>query len=400
MAAPVDIQGTCDERFEGVRDAFARNFAEHEEVGASVSAWVDGEKVVDLWGGVANPDSGRAWQQDTIGIIFSATKGLAALAMLMLHDRGQLDHDAPVAEYWPEFGCRGKQAVTVRQLLCHRSGLCALDADLSLDDLENPEVVSRALEQQEPLWTPGQGQGYHGVTYGMYVAELFRRIEGRSLGAFLADQVFEPLRVDAYLGLPESEDHRVFQTIPTRTKDKITRILPAFALRYGVEGRLYRAFASGNTPTARAFGSPSVLGIRGMHNFNLARVRRMELAWANGISNARALARLYACLAAGGTLDGVKVLSKQAIDKVVAHPGFTLDKVLHKPLCWQLGFLKEEAHIFSPYPEAFGHAGAGGHIAFADPPRNLSFGYVMNRMDWRVRSPRAINLCKALYASL
>jgi CubicO group peptidase (beta-lactamase class C family) len=378
---------------------FEENFVRRAEIGASVCVWMDGEKVVDLWGGLADFPAARPWEEDTLGFLFSSTKGLTALAMLMLADRGKLDHDARVAEYWPEFAQNGKERITVRQLLNHRSGLSAIDHPLSLDDLEDSARVAPALEAQEPLWEPGTAQGYGGVSFGAYVAELFRRIEGRSIGRFLADEVAGPLGVDVHLGLPAELDARVATVVLPRRRDRILRMVPRLIWGRGVEGRVFRAFADKTSATARAFANPADLGPRGLHNVNTPRVRQMELPWMNGITNARSLASVYAALT-NVHPSGVRLVAPELLEEVQRRQSWQVDRVLRKPMGFSLGFVKEESHLFSPYSEAFGHPGAGGCVGFADPPRRLAFGYVMNRMDWRLRSPRCLALCHAAYGCL
>jgi len=395
----IEVQGAVDPRFRRVQDVFEENFGRRAEVGASVCAWVDGQKVVDLWGGLADVRTGRPWEEDTLGFLFSSTKGLTALAMLMLADRGKLDHDAPVAEYWPEFARNGKEAITVRQLLNHRSGLCAIDRPLTLDDLEDPARVAPALEAQEPLWEPGTHQGYCGVSFGIYVAELFRRIEGRTIGRFLAEEVSAPLGADIHLGLPPEAEERVATVYPPRRRDRILRGLPRLVWGRGVEGRVFRAFADKSSRTARAFANPAELGPKALRNVNTPRVHRMELPWMNGIANARSLATVYATLA-GVASSEVQLVVPELLEEVQRRQSWQVDRVLRKPMGFSLGFVKEESHLFSPYPETFGHPGAGGCVGFADPPRRLAFGYVMNRMDWHLRSPRCLALCHAVYDCL
>jgi len=393
-----EVRGDAAPRFRAVLDAFAENFDARDEVGASLCVWHEGEKVVDLWGGVADPETGRPWEADTLGLVFSVTKGLSATALLMLADRGLLDHDVPVAHYWPGFAAAGKGDVRVRTLLNHRAGVCAIDAPLTLDDLEDPvHRVVPALEAQRPLWEPDTAQGYHGVSFGPYAAELFRRVAGKTLGTFLREEVAGPLGADVHLGLPASEEPRVARVIPSSTWTRLTRALPAGLLGYGVEGRILRAAVRPKTLTARAFANPKALGATGLSNFNTARVHRMELPWANGIVSARGLARVYAALAHGGSLDGVRLVSPEIVSEVMRRQSWGMDRVLRKTMGFSLGFVKEEPHLFSPYREAFGHPGMGGSLGLADPPRHLAIGYVCNHMSWKLRSPRALALAHAIY---
>ncbi len=396
-----EIFGEVAPRFTKVLDAFTENFEARGEVGASVCVWHEGRKVVDLWGGVADPVTQRPWTEDTIGLMFSATKGLAATALLMLADRGVLDLDATVATYWPAFAQAGKASMTVRTLLNHRGGLCALDRPLSLDDLEDPvNRVAPVLEAQAPMWAPGSAQGYHAISFGPYVAELFRRVAGRTVGDFLRTEITGPLGADLFLGLPPEATPRVARLLPTTGRDKLTRLLPAVALGYGVEGRLFRSFLDPRSATRAAFSVTPELGARSIETFNAPRVHRMEMPWANGIGNARGLARVYAALAHGGSIDGVRLVSREILREVEARQSWGFDRVLCKPMGFSLGFVKEEPHLFSPTLESFGHPGLGGSLGWADGKRNLSIGYVMNQMTWKLRSPKALALCHAVYASL
>lgn len=398
MAPSPEIHGDVADGFEPARAAFAENFAKRGEIGASFCAFRQGERVVDLWAGKADKASGREWRDDTLAILFSSTKGLAATCCLMLADRGLLDYESPVARYWPEFGQAGKAAITVRQLMNHRAGLCAIDRPLSLSDLADPSVVSAALETQEPLWEPGTAQGYHGVTFGLYVGELFRRITGSSIGTFLRDEVAGPLGADIHLGLPEREDPRVATLYTVGATERIFRAIPYVLFNPGVvERRLVGALMKKDSDTARAFRNPAELGTKGVNNFNLPAVRRLELPWANAFGTARGLATMYSALACGGAMGDVRLVSSEAIDAVRPRQTFGQDRVLHKPLGWSQGFIKEETHLFSPNEHSFGHPGAGGAIGFCDPDRGLAWAYVMNRMDFRLRSPRAIALSHALY---
>ncbi len=400
MAKAPDVHGVVQPGFEPVREAFIQNFTDRGEYGASVCIMRRGEVVVDLWGGKADVGEDRDWQHDTLGVLFSSTKGLAAICLLMLHDRGLLDYDAPVASYWPEFAVHGKQDITVRTLLCHRAGLIALEKDLSLADMAHPHKMAEVAANTVPAWTPGEGQGYHGVSYGYFVSELFRRIAGESIGAFLAREVAAPLDADVHIGLDAEHDRRVATLYTQRKRDVLTKILPRVFLSPKVEGRVYRSvmFGGAESHTRRAFANPSALGTRGVNNFNKAQVRRLELPWANGIGSARGLARAYHPLALDGAHNGVRLVAEHVARLPVDRHSWSYDRVLHKPMGFTLGFVKEEPQLFSPSVRAFGHPGAGGALGWADPDEGLSIGYVLNRMDFHIRSKRALALCHALYS--
>lgn len=394
----VEVEGTVASGFEAVRDAFAHNVARRGEWGAGFCAWHAGRVVVDLWGGQAGRGGGAPWRPDTLATIFSATKGLVALSFLMLADRGALDYDRPVADYWPEFARAGKQAISVRTLLNHAAGLVAVDAPLTLDLLEHqPDQVARILADERPRWSPGAEQGYHAVTFGLYAQELFRRIAGETLGSFLAREVARPLGADVYLGLPAELEPRVAHNHPATRAERVLKIVPKLLLDPGRDGRVYRQVALGRD-AARALGNPRELGPRGLENFNRRRIRALELPWVNGVASARGLCRVYAALANRGAIDGVRLVGAAAIEPVMARQSWAeRDRVLRKPIGWSQGFLKEEVGMFSPNRESFGHAGAGGALGWCDPRAHLALGYVTGKMDHRVRSRRARALCAALY---
>jgi len=393
MAAMITVHGSVKPGFEAVESAFRENFERRGEVGAAACAWYAGEKVVDLWGGFAHRESERPWTQDTLAVTFSVTKGLVALCLLMLADRGKLDYDRPVAEYWPEFAVRGKQAISVRDLLNHRAGLCAVDQPLPLDAWCDPAQVGPALASQRPQWVPGSDQGYGAVSTGAYAAELFRRIAGRSVGRFLAEEVAGPLDADVFLGLSPELDARVATLYPARLRATSFRLLAEAVSGRTVEGRLIRSLLRRRSFTRRAFSNPD-LGRAGLRVFNDPATHRLEIPWAGAIASARGLARVYAALAAGGE----ELCRPESIEPLVQRQSWSdRDRVMQKPLGFSQGFLKEECHVFSPGEEAFGHSGMGGALGLADPARKLAFAYVMNRMDVRVRSPRCLALCHALY---
>lgn len=394
------VHGTTAPGFEPVRRTFARN-AFRGEWGGALSVWHDGRFVVDLWAGLSDQRRRTPWQPDTLATVFSSTKGLVALCFLMLADRGKLDYDAPVAEYWPEFAAADKGGITVRTLLNHRAGLIGLDRAVTLDTIEHhPDEVARVLAEQRPLWQPGSDQGYHGVTYGLYAAELFCRITGESPGAFLKREVAEPLAADVHLGLAAEHEHRVATNYPTTKAEFALLALPKLFVHRGTEGRVYRSAVFGGD-ASRAFAHPRELGPSGLHNFNTRRVHALELPWGNGIASARGLAKVYAGLANGGELDGVRLVSRAALEPIFARQSWSeRDRVLCKALGWSQGFLKEETHLFSPNPESFGHPGAGGALGWCDPKARVAIGYVTGKMAHHIRSPRALALCRSIYRCL
>jgi CubicO group peptidase (beta-lactamase class C family) len=398
-----DIGGYVEAGFEGVREAFARNFFDHGEVGAGVAAYVGGRKVVDLWGGTADHD-GTPYGEDTLQLIFSTTKGVTALCANLLAQRGELDLDAPVSHYWPEFGAAGKADVPVRWLLCHKVGLPYIDRDLGLDEVLAWDPAVKALADQAPLWEPGTAHGYHAVTYGWLVGEVIRRVTGQSVGAFVAEQLAGPLGIELWIGLPDEQEARVAPLTnhgPGDTGGAAGAAGPA-----GTGGSdlasLIEQFLGPDTLLVKALGGvPGLLIQEGM--FNRPEVRAAELPAANGVSNARSLAKLYA--ATVGTVDdraGVEpLLTESQLAAATVRQTSGPDKVLFFETAFGLGFMLSSP--FSPYgaAESFGHSGAGGSMAFADPVNGIGFAYVMNRMLQNLAGdPRTTGLVEALYEAI
>jgi CubicO group peptidase (beta-lactamase class C family) len=402
LPAPWPARGTYAPGYAPVADCFAAHLRSGEEIGAALVVYRRGERVVDLWGGLADVERRTPWERHTRLVVFSVTKGLAAMALHLLADRGLLDWDAPVAHYWPGFARAGKGDLTVGTLVGHRGGLPYLDRRLRLADFCDParrEAVREALEAQAPAWTPGTRQGYHALTFGMYVGELFERAAGEPLGPFLRRELFAPLGSDAHLGTPPALDADHATLYPPSDRARIARMLGALATApRSTEARVARATLAPGSIARRAFLNPSP-GPRGLRAYAEPPARRAALAWAGATASADGIARAYLPFAAGGAHDGRRYLSERTLAPAYDRLGWSeRDLVLQKPLGWSRGFLKEEPHLFSPTRESFGHAGIGGALGWCDPVAGLAWGYVMNRMDWRVRSPRAVALCRALYA--
>ncbi|MBK9033637.1 MAG: beta-lactamase family protein [Myxococcales bacterium] len=398
--APAPCGGGYADGFAPVAERFAAQLADGSELGAGFAVYHRGRCVVDLWGGRADVAGDRPWARDTRTVVFSVTKGLAAMALTMLADRGVLDWDAPVAAAWPGFAAAGKDAITIRTLVDHRAGLLGLDQPLTLDDCVRPERkerVVRALEQQRPAWAPGTRQGYHAITWGMYARELFERLTGDDLGGFLRRELFTPLGADVDLGTPAEVDDRIATLYPPSNGARLGHMLRA-ALGRSTEGRLARAvLRPGSWPRA-AFLNPKT-GPAGIAVYDTIPVRRAALAWASATASAHGLARAYVPFASGGVGFGRTYVDAATLTPLRARESWAeRDLVLQRPMGWTRGFVKEDAGVFSPHGEAFGHPGMGGALGWCDPVRELAIGYVMNRLDWRVRSPRALALCRALYA--
>jgi len=359
MAMPIAIQGYCDPRFSKVKEAFQKNFDSGLEVGASVAVTVDGKFVVDLWGGYADAARTRPWKQDTIANVYSTTKVMTALCALMLIDRGQLDLDAPVARYWPEFAQNGKEKMPVRYLLSHQAGLAGFEAAITDDTLYDWGRATSLLAAQKPWWEPGTASGYHGITMGYLVGEVVRRITGKTLGTFFREEVAIPLNADFYIGLPEKYDRRVAE------------LIPAPALKPGDPG-----YAAPDPDSIRGRSMKSL----NPNQANETAWRRAEIPAANGHGNAHSVARVGAALACGGELDGVRLLKLATIEKALEEQCDGTDLVLGDHIRWGLGVelnIKERPH--SPNPRTFSWGGAGGSIIVVDLDAKLSWSYVMNR---------------------
>jgi CubicO group peptidase (beta-lactamase class C family) len=399
----VGVHGTVVPGFEGVCEAFATNFADHGEVGAAVSVVVDGRTVVDLWGGVADATTGAPYGEDTLQLVFSSTKGATALCASLLAQRGELDVDAPVASYWPEFAQAGKGEIPVRWLLTHEAGLPFVDAPLELENLLAWDPAVDALAAMAPVWDPGTAHGYHAVTYGWLVGEVVRRITGRSLGTFFADEIAGPLGLEYWIGLPDEQQARVAPLT--------SRGLPGPAGGGKGDGEL--GF-DGLVASLDQILGPDSLAIRALGGsvtlpfvvadgvFNRRDVRAAELPAVNGVTNARSLARMYAAIV--GRVDGSDagpLLTDEQLAAAASTQSSGPDKVLILDTSFGLGFMVSSA--FSPYGglRAFGHSGAGGSVGFADPDHGIGFGYVMNRMTANLSGdPRTRGMIVAVYDAL
>jgi CubicO group peptidase (beta-lactamase class C family) len=382
MAEGAEIRGWVDPGFEEVRDVFAANFVEHGEVGAGFALCVEGELVADLTGGVADAE-GTPYDERTLQLVFSTTKGATAMCAHLLAQRGELDLDAPVAQYWPEFASHGKEAVPVSWLLCHRSGLIDTTARLTLDEALDWDTVTAALADSVPAWEPGTQHGYHAVTYGWLVGEVVRRVSGRSLGTFFREEFAEPLGIEFWIGLPDEQQSRVAPLIPMGGH----QLTPMLA----EEGpgsddpapkglmEMLEAFLGPDNLVAKALTAPGG-ALASESVWNEPRLRAAEIPSANGVTNAPSLARLYASIV--GEVGGRRILSTETVERAIAPQVSGADSVLMFPIPFGLGFM---AHSdFSPFVggRSFGHYGAGGSVGFADPDRGIAGGYVMNQMHF------------------
>ncbi|GAB2950727.1 serine hydrolase domain-containing protein [Streptomyces pseudoechinosporeus] len=384
------MNGTVAEGFEPVRDAFVRNFAVLGERGAAVVVYRDGRRVVDLWAGLRDVEgSSTPWERGTAQIVRSATKGIAAAVPLLLHQRGQLDLDAPVAEYWPEFKAAGKERVLVRHVLAHRAGVPVLDRPLTpaqaLDPLRGAEAVAR----QAPVWEPGSGHGYHALTYGWLVDELVRRVTGRGIGKWIADEIAGPLGLDLWVGLPASEAGRV-----GRAGRLETPVDSAGGLRSRPKRSVSEAYEDPDSLTRRAFAA-----ITPFPDQNDPAYRAAALPATNGIATADGLARFYASLI--GEVDGVPSLfTPQTLAAARTEESAGPDRILVINTRFGLGYMLHGSA--SPFlsPGSFGHPGRGGPLGFADPESGIALGYVTNGFRKTVTAdPRAQALVRAVRAA-
>lgn len=398
------VQGTVEAGFEGVRAAFEQNFVRHGEVGAAFALYVDGRKVVDLWGGVADAATGAPYAEDTLQLVFSSTKGATALCANLLAQRGELDLDAPVAAYWPEFARGGKADVPVRWLLNHKAGLPFVERNLALDEALAWDPPVEALAAQTPVWEPGTAHGYHAVTYGWLVGEVVRRVTGRTLGRFFADEVAAPLGLDFWIGLPDEQQARVapLTNRGLRRGDPHPETAPGMQAEEGSTlTEMIEQLLGPGSLLVKALGGTGEVFI-GDGVFNRPEVRAAELPAANGVTNARSLARMYA-----GTIGPVEDAMAAPLltpDQVAAASTCQTegpDQVLMLETTFGLGYMTSSP--FSPYGgrASFGHAGAGGSVGFADPENGIGFGYVMNRMLASLSGdPRSQGLVRAVYDAI
>ena len=396
----MEISGVVAPGFEPVREQFIRNFTHHGEVGASVCVYQGDTCLVDLWGGVAHPDTNAPWDAHSMVNTFSVTKGLVALGILQLEDQGLIDLDAPITESWPEFGRAGKQGITFRQILNHRSGVVAIESPLSLEDCLTWRGVDEAIIQQAPLWDPGTDQGYHGVSWGLLVRSIVTRATGKNIGD-VVNQLAASLAADVYLGVPDDKLNQC-ATLVLRPPLKAVLNVMKRATERGLNGRFFRnVLLRPKGDARRAFSNPEALGARGFANYNHDRVRQAVLPWTNIHATARGIARMYSPLAADGSAFGVRVVSEAAAMRPRIKQSWSeFDRVMRKPLGFSQGFLREEQGMFTPHSAFLGHPGTGGCLGYADPETGISFGYVMNRMRSHVRSPTAVALSQSVYNAL
>ncbi len=365
---------------------FQENFEKLDELGAAVSIWQNGQLVLDVAGGYQDAHREKPWSNNTLVLIWSATKGLGSACMLHALQQHDIDIEQPVAEFWPEFAQNGKDAITIAQLLSHQAGLCALDREVDVSDYD---AVVTALEAQAPLWAPGTAHGYHARTFGFLLDELVRRITGQPLSVYWRKVFGDPLALDLWIGLPETEN---------------SRVATIYAAKVGKSAEpktFYAELATKGTFAWRTFTSPR--GLHSVSGMNNPATRAKSIVSFGGIGSAHALAKFYAMLANDGKWDGQQYFSPKTIDWMKTTLADGIDLVFQIPSAFSAGFMKDSTQsrrrIFGPSAMAFGHPGAGGSHAFADPDNRIAFAYVMNRMEQSVLpNDKSLRLVDGLYA--
>jgi CubicO group peptidase (beta-lactamase class C family) len=391
---PVDVQGYVASGFEGVRETFAENFVRRRESGGACCVYYRGEKVVDLWGGIRDTSTGEPWERDTMVVVHSATKGLAAMTLAIAHSRGWLDYDERVATYWPEFAQHGKERLTVRQLLAHQAGLFAIDEPVDRGVIADLDRLAVVLARQRPAWEPGTRQAYHALTLGFYENELLRRVDPRhrSIGPFFQEEIATPLGEDVYLRLPaEIPNNRLAHLSPPSP----LRMLTGFPIRLMLEGlnprsNIYRALVI-NPGTAVYQDEGRVYA------------RDLEVPSGNAVGTARGIAHAYSVFATGGRELGLRQETLEALAARAVPPtrGFFDDCMKVDGIRFSLGFMKPSAVWPFGGARSFGSPGAGGSLGFADPDAGIGYAYVTSQMGTALTGdPRDVALRDSLYSVL
>ena len=378
----VDVHGFCEPGFEAVRAAFIANFEERDELGASVCVTQEGRPVVDIWGGDADPE-GTPWAEDTIVNVYSTTKTMAAISVLALADRGAIDLDAPVAQYWPEFAQNGKEGVLVKHVMSHSAGLSGFDPPLAAaEELYDWDGICAKLAAQAPWWEPGTQSGYHAVTQGFLQGEIVRRACGKSIGTFFREEIAGPLGADFHIGLPAEHDARVGELIPPNA----------------APGAAAAATPEPGSVAAKTFGGYALTA----KEPQTRAWRGAEIPAAGGTGNARGVARVHSAIACGGSVDGVKLMAPAIVERILEEQTRGMDLVMGLPLVFGMGFgINDPSFPVSPNPRSFFWGGWGGSLAVIDLDAKLSIAYVMNRMEGNLMGDlRGGSIAGAVYQSL
>jgi CubicO group peptidase (beta-lactamase class C family) len=383
------IGGSVSRGFEPVRDAFLENFTRRNELGGACCIYHDGEKVVDLWGGMRDRHSGEPWCEDTMVLVHSTTKGMAAMVMALAHSRGWLDYDERISTYWPEFAQNGKERITVRQLLAHQAGLFAFDEPVDRDVVADLDRLAGIMARQRPAWEPGERQAYHAISLGFYQGELIRRVDPahRTLGRVFEDEIARPLGVDFYIRVPETvPNSRLARLEAPRLWKRFFGMPPSVVLASITKSSvLYRSLIA-NPGTGFYMDPDRVV------------VRNLEAPSGGGVGTARAIARAYGVFASGGRELGIRTETIEALcaPATPSRHGF-YDECFHGAVKFSLGFMKPSESVPFGHPSAFGSPGAGGSMGYADPEERIGYGYVTNRMDVHFEGdPRDLALREAM----
>jgi CubicO group peptidase (beta-lactamase class C family) len=369
VAGAVEIQGHAEAGFETLVEVFAENWDLYDEIGAGFCLYVDGDEKVSIWGGLADPAAGRPWQEDTMAVTFSATKGVTAICIHHLAEQNRIDLDAPVARYWPEFGAAGKANISIRWVLSHRAGLFSIEAPLTLEEVLAVRPVADALAQQAPAWEPGSAHLYHPLSYGYILGELVRRVTGKTLARYVREDIGAPIDADVWIGLPADQEHRVARLFPAtgELQPDIASVTAAMAERdsAGAKAFLGNVFPAGFLGEGTDFNSPEV--------------HASEIPAAGGIASGRGLARLYA--ATVGDVDGTRLLRPATMEaaREVQSEGPPLGSEV-AGLRLSMGFQLDSQSRKMLTPDSFGHYGFGGSVGIADPGLTVGFGYVPNQL--------------------
>jgi len=388
------VEGHVSRGFEGVRKTFAENFARRGELGGACCAYYRGEKVVDLWGGTRNKQTAEPWERDTMVVVHSATKGLAAMTLALAHSRGWLDYEERVATYWPEFAQQGKEKITVRQLLAHQAGLFAFDEPVDRSVVADLDRLAEVLARQKPAWEPGTRQAYHALTLGFHEGELMRRVDPRhrSLGQFFQDEIASPLGEDVYIRVPAEIPNARLATLSPPSR---LRMLTGFPLRFTLEAmnrrsNIYRALVT--NPGAAVY-------LDEQHVY----ARNFEVPSGGGVGTARGIAHAYSAFAAGGR---ELALRQETVDLLAAPAtrptrGFYDECMKADGMQFSLGFMKSTPSWPFGGARSFGSAGSGGSLGFADPDALVGYAYVTSRMGTTLTGdPRDVALRNALYSAI
>jgi CubicO group peptidase (beta-lactamase class C family) len=386
----IHIEGQVSRGFEAVREAFAENFTRRHELGGACCVYHRGEKVVDLWGGVRNKSTGEPWQQDTMVLVYSATKGMAAMALAVAHSRGWLDYEQRISVYWPEFACNGKETITVRQLLAHQAGLFAFDEPVDRNVVADLDRLAAVMARQKPAWAPGARQAYHAITLGFYEGELLRRVDPghRSLGQFFQDEIASPLGLDFYIRLPESIPNARLATLAKPSPAALLLHIPLRLTLAGLNRRsnIYRSIAV----------NP---GSEVVHDERHIFARNLEVPSGGGVGTARAIARAYGVFASGGRELLLRPETLQALAAPAIPPwyGFYDECMMGDGVEFSLGFMKPSPTWPFGSGASFGSPGSGGSLGYADPTTGIGYGYVTSQMGTALTGdPRDLALRKAL----